>query len=379
MSLILIITIFFIWRSVDFLIAYLAPNFIPYLGHFSYVTDLLKSKLPQFIYSWTNFDGMFMLRISQKGYQEFEQAFFPLYPLIIRFIYQLTHLDRIIIGLLISNLAFIAGLHLLTKYFNKQKNIHWLILFILAFPTSYYFGALYTESLFFLLVIASLFFLKKDNWLLVFIFSFLASLTRLQGILLLIPLGIKLIPGLKNTINKSRDLNKLLTLLGPILGIGCYMIFLGYRFGQPLMFLTSHRVFGQSRVNRFIPLPQVYYRYLKIIITANHDFAYYRAIFEVVSFTIVAAVLFYLLYQLYKKGKILSSQSGLVLFSIAYLLMPTVSGTFLSMPRMVIIALPFFLFLADIKNRNLKILILLIFYLLHIITLEYFIQGYFIS
>ena len=101
---------FIIWRFLDFIIAFISPRFIPYLGHFSYATDLLKSKLPQFIYSWANFDGMFMLRISQKGYQEFEQAFFPFYPLVIRSIYQLTRLDRILIGLFISNLSFLIGL-----------------------------------------------------------------------------------------------------------------------------------------------------------------------------------------------------------------------------------------------------------------------------
>jgi len=46
-----------------------------------------------------------------------------------------------------------------------------LLFFILTFPTSFFFGAVYTEGLFFLLFALTLYFLKKENYWLVSLFG----------------------------------------------------------------------------------------------------------------------------------------------------------------------------------------------------------------
>jgi len=65
----------------------------------------------------------------------------------------------------ISNLVLIL-VFLIWKTFDT-----WVLFFILTFPTSFFFGAVYTEGLFFLLFALTLYFLKKENYWLVSLFG----------------------------------------------------------------------------------------------------------------------------------------------------------------------------------------------------------------
>jgi len=148
--------IFICWRLVDIVTSLLATYIIPYLGFFPYKGALDQYLLPSFLTSLANFDGVHFLQIADNGYAQYEQAFFPLYPLVIKAITVITH-NRLLSGLFISNVAFFMGFFLFRKYLKTfSTNISWSSLFLLLFPTSFFFGAIYTEGLFFFLFIASL-------------------------------------------------------------------------------------------------------------------------------------------------------------------------------------------------------------------------------
>jgi len=70
---------------------------------------------------------------------------------------------------------------------------------------------------------------------------------------------------------------------------------------------------------------------------------------------------------------------ALDLFSFANLLLPTLTGTFSSIPRYSLFSISIFIYLGQLKNNYIKYLILIIFVILHILLLGYFTQGYFIS
>ena len=150
-----ILVLFLLWRIFQFVIAYFSPNFIPpnFGSSFPYFEErLMGSHLPHFIWSFANFDGVHYLGIAKDLYAyQYTQAFFPLYPLLIKVFSHLTFGNLIISGLLISNTAFFIGLlifyKLITNKFN-QKIAIWSVIFILTFPTAFFFGALYTEGLF---------------------------------------------------------------------------------------------------------------------------------------------------------------------------------------------------------------------------------------
>ena len=148
-----IFLLFLIWRLIDFFIIILAKQIIPYLGFFPYQEDLFKYHLPPFLSSLANFDGAHYLRISAKGYDTHEQVFFPLFPLLIRFLSPLFAKNHLLTGLFLSNIAFLFGLYFFSRalklYQLKKREIFLTLLLLLFFPTSFFFGALYTEGLFF--------------------------------------------------------------------------------------------------------------------------------------------------------------------------------------------------------------------------------------
>jgi len=413
---------FLIFRVVDFVIISFATKIIPYLGGFAYIEVVRDSNLPKLISSLANFDGVYYVRIATQGYSQFEQAFFPLYPLLIKILSPVFTNNRLLTGLIISNLSFLLGLFVFVKYLHEtQSTKHkadktgvemeglpaarssivsiferaltggksrqdpsvWIVLFLLVFPTSFFFGAVYTEGLFFLLVISSLYFVKKERYILAGIFAFLASLTRLLGVFLIIPFLFTLWP------KRSRVLKsygpKVLLLLFPLLGLLTYSLYLFKTTGDPFFFLTAQPAFGANRSTHLIFLPQVYFRYFKIFLTAQPNFQYFISAFEFVIFNLVFIVLVFDLLRNLKIGlgfKFRISnfdRLGLNLFSLINLVLPTLTGTFLSIPRFALLSLSFFIFLGQIKNLYLKIFLAIIFFIFHIVTLGFFAQGYFVS
>jgi hypothetical protein len=269
------------------------------------------------------------------------------------------------------------------------------------FPTSFFFGTAYTEGLFFFLLISTLYFLKKEKYLLVGVMSVLASMTRLIGVFLVIPIIFHLIQKLKV---KSQNLNSkvksflylifntkyFMLVFSPFIGLMIYCFYLWKTTGDPFMFLTSQPVFGANRSTNIILLPQVVWRYIKIFFTASHNYQYYVSIFEFIMFFLVFTVL---IFDLFKHLKINNwklirnlkleirnyDRLALNLFSFANLILPTLTGTFSSVPRYALFSISIFLFLTEIKSRILKIIIAIVFIVFHVIILSLFGQGYFIG
>ena len=404
MNLLLIPLLFLIWRIFDFLVIFFSQKIIPYLGFFPYSDQLPGFNLPSWISALANFDGLHYISIARDGYAQYEQAFFPLYPMLIKFLAPLFSNNQLLTGLIISNVSFLIGLIVFYKYLSKGVINHapTTILLLLAFPTSFFFGAVYTEGLFFLLLISTLYFLKKERYPLVAIFSFLTSLTRLVGIFLIIPIIFHFFSK-----RKKPSIYHLTSIIFPLFGLGLYCFYLFKTTGDPFFFLTSQPIFGANRSSHLILLPQVYWRYFKIFITAAHDSRYFVSLIEFLMFNFVFIVLFLDLcknlgiknlkpvYQNYRsvQGHEPSRKSGLVhwlkienynrlglnLFSFANLILPTLTGTFSSIPRYALFSLSFFIYLSGQKNNLIKYFIIMIFLILHILLLGYFTQGYFIS
>src|SRR3989344_1018478 len=383
-----LLIMFLLFRLFDLAIIFLSRFFIPYLGFFPYKEIALEYNLPRILTALANFDGAHYLLIAEQGYYQYQQAFFPLYPLLIRLLSPVFPNNRLITALVISNLSFLFGLWLFRKYLleigNSKLDI-WPLIFLMAFPTSFFFGAVYTEGLFFLLVAGTFYYLKKERSYVTAIFSFLASLTRIVGVFLVIPILITQISNLKSQNHNSKVksfIEYLITPLAPVLGLTFYSLYLWKSTGDPLFFLHSQWAFCANRSSSIVLLPQVVYRYLHIFFTANWNFQYFIALFE---FAIFAFVLSILILDLVKNLELKSvsdlswERVGINLFSLSNLLLPTLTGTLSSIPRYALFSLSFFLFLSQLKNNMTKVVIVCIFTILHLILLGFFAQGYFIS
>jgi len=387
MNLFLILLLFLLWRTFDFLIIFFSQKIIPYLGFFPYRDQLLSFDLPSWVYSLANFDGLHYLSIARNGYAQYEQAFFPLYPILIKFLTPFFSNNQLLTGLIISNISFLLGLIVFYKYLNEGMINHapTTILLLLAFPTSFFFGAVYTEGLFFLLLITTLYFLKKKQYLLVCLFAFFASISRLVGVFLIIPILFHFFSQNKKTI-----IHHLLSITSPFIGLGIYCFYLWKTTGDPLFFLTSQPIFGANRSSHLIFLPQVYWRYFKIFITAAHDSRFYVSVVEfgIFSFVLIILILDLIKNLGIKNWKLVKNLKfeiknydllSLNIFSLSNIILPTLTGTLSSIPRYTLFSLSFFIYIAQIKNIFIKYLILIIFMILHIVLLGLFTQGYFVS
>ena len=366
--------VFLFWLIGHLVISFFIDKIIPYQGFFAYPETLKTFGFSKFIYSFANFDGVYYLKIAKDGYQQFEQAFFPLYPLLIKLITFLTQ-NYLISGLLISNICFILGLFLFKKYLKKIKQDSPLaFILLLLFPTSFFFITVYTESLFFLFLILFFYFFSQKKYFLAAIFGFFASLTRINGVLLIIPFSLIFFQKIKN---KKIDVSFLFYSLIVSFGLLTYMLYLLKTTGDPLLFLNSQKVFGANRSTNLIFLPQIYFRYFKIFFTASFNFQYFVAGLEFFIFNLVFLVLVFDFLNALKK----KNQNLLVLnlFSVANLILPTLTGTFSSITRYSLLSLSFFLFVSKIKSKAVKIILSIIFSTLHLILFGFYLQGYFIG
>jgi len=391
---------FLIWRFLLFLVAFLAPNFLAYRPSFPYAQTLSQYKVPAWIYSFANFDGIHYLTIAQKGYfgTGLIQAFFPFYSILIK-ILTIFSQNYLISSLLISNIfayLFILAFYSLVKQEFKdkvnrearegalgQKIAKLSLIVLLSFPTSFYLGASYSESLFLFLTISSLLLIKKENWLLASVFAALASATRLVGIFLFPLLLVELWQAKtskkdKNYLELTQKFIKkywhlILTTLISTLGLVGYMLYLKIRFDDPLYFLHVQSEFGAGRQESIILYPQVIYRYIKILLTARpFDFKYFSYVQDFISSTIFLLILLFS----YKKVK-----SSYLVFSLLAFFLPTLTGTFSSMPRYILVCFPIFIYLARFftKRKLAWYLYLTISTILLIINTMLFVQGYWVA
>lgn len=346
------------------------------VNRFAFQKDLIQFyHLPNYLQIFANFDGAHYTKIARIGYYQFSQAFFPGYILLLIFFGTILFQNHIIAGILISNLSFIFAIWFFSLFLKnihvKQSTIDWIILFIIFFPTSFFFQSVYTESLFFLLVSLSFYFASSKKYWLSSIAATVSSFVRITGVLVAIPLFF-----LNGSRSKKFHYRQLLS-ASAFIGLAVYMAYLWKMYGDPLLFFHVQPSFGANRSTSLILLPQVYFRYIKIFLTVPFSYLYLTSVIECVSFTLVAAVCVLQVIRYYKlNNQFLTSLS---LFSLSNILIPTVTGTFGSIPRYALLSISLFLFLAQINNKIVKITILSFFVLAQCALWSLFVLGYFVA
>ncbi len=141
---------------------------------------------------WQRFDANWYLRIAAHGYDLNESTvYFPAYPMFVRvFSY---FMDSMFAAILISNLALIGVLVFLYRIIltvaDDDQTARRASIYLLIFPTAFFLTTAYTESLFLLFTLGSLFFASHHRWGWAVLLGGFSALTRLQGVLLVFPLA----------------------------------------------------------------------------------------------------------------------------------------------------------------------------------------------
>jgi len=113
-------------------------------------------------------------------------VFFPLYPILVHLFtldFNYVNLSALIVSNVCSLIAFSYLYKIAKLEFNNSVAVK-AVLFLSVFPTAYFLSASYTESLFFALVIACVYYARLGKWQFAGLISLFASLTRIAGVLL---------------------------------------------------------------------------------------------------------------------------------------------------------------------------------------------------
>lgn len=325
----------------------------------------------------SNFDGNHYTDIAKKGYGYAQQAFFPGYPKLIKILNPVFG-SHILAGVAISTLGFVGGIIMLRKLVLKdfsESVVKWTIISLLVFPVSFYFSAVYTEGLFFFLSVCAFYAARSRRWWIAGIVGGFAAYTRIAGVLLFPALLIEYILSAKDKkLSLRQHVIQILPLLCIPMGLLVYMNFLQQSMGDPLAFLHVQKLFNQGRSDKLIMLYQVFWRYIKMAITVNRSDPLYLTIMcefaTAIGFLATSII------------SILRQRSSYAFYAVASFLLPTLTGSFTSLPRYVTVIFPAFIIIGAWLSQSklwVKVVYLTINIVLFVLFLSMFARGYWVA
>lgn len=369
-----IICLLVIWKVLLLFVLIASFELVPLYSQHLLGGGMDKYLTEYYIYPWANFDGEHFIAIAQFGYQQYTHAFFPLYPKLISTI--MIHPEKTLpalvrTGLFISSITFLTALIFFYKLLRldyRRKFSLGVIVLLLLFPTSFYFNAVYSEALFLMLITGSFLLFRKHHYFWAGVFGFLASSTRIFGVLLFVSFLIEIFV-YKISLKKS-----FWVLLIP-LGLLAYMTYLQYSIGDPLAFYNLQLIVGEQHQKGIVLFPQILYRYFKIIISTDAI----SPLLTTVLFELATGVVFLFLplIGLFKKIRL-----SYVFFAFFGYLLPTTQGSFSSLPRYVLILFPSFIILGLLLKPLPKPVIIclgILSFTLLIIESAFFLRGYWVA
>ena len=305
-------------------------------------------------------DTGWYLGIANEGYQwnpslspEAHQniAFFPAFPMTVRYLSAVLGHQPLWTGVGISLVAFFFGLvyflRLARDDLGSDDRAAAAVALLAAYPFAVYFSAAYTEGLFFLTLVAAVSHFRRDQLWRAAAWGFACGLTRPNGCFLSVALGLmalgpvwdaarwrpKLLPP---TVGWGRLWARLASASAPGLGMIAFSVFIYQLTGNPLQWTAQNAAWGRV------------YRGLDTLITDRVGFIatnglYAYASTQTIDFFYLLAVLFALgaVWPVYRRFGL--PYAALILVNV---LPPVSAGGLLSMGRVTSVLFPAFLWMA---------------------------------
>ncbi|MFC1401689.1 MULTISPECIES: hypothetical protein [Streptacidiphilus] len=175
-------------------------------AHLLLLSAMIPAGGPSLRNRLTTWDGGFYLDIATHGYPHgFSYdpsgkltgntlAFFPLYPMLVRAVHEVTRLDIPMAGIVTANLALIAALivvlQLFTRLYGRRTAVVAIVLLAGAQPMALVFLMSYSESLFLALAAGMLLAAHRRAWLTAGLLALLVGLTRPAAVAAVVALGV---------------------------------------------------------------------------------------------------------------------------------------------------------------------------------------------
>ncbi len=250
--------------------ARLSPNSFSVAG---FMANFHRHQKPGFAERFSTWDGEHYLFLSQYGYLPGSpsDAFYPLWPAIIRTGTLLTGGHPLIAALLLSNLLSLAGfvaLHRLVAATQGTQTADCALALLIAYPGSLFFQFAYSESLFLLLIVLFFIGLFGENYRLVAVIGFFLPLTRATGVFCVLPLASHLWEkeGARHKSGGDASLGRVVlslarngaipALLAPMLGYAAYFGVMAATAGNPFAgFAAQKHYLNQPSIANIVNVP----------------------------------------------------------------------------------------------------------------------------
>jgi hypothetical protein len=173
------------WLAAIFAFYWFSPNRNPRAGIWD---SPLIHDLGSFTDVWARWDSVFFVRIAEHGYDSTSAAFYPLYPGLVALVGRAFFGHYVLAGIVVSLAAALGAFLLLYRIAEERlgaDGAQRTVLYLAVFPTALFLQAVYSESLYLLLVLAAFVLAERGRFAAAGVASGLAILTRVTGVVLL--------------------------------------------------------------------------------------------------------------------------------------------------------------------------------------------------
>jgi Gpi18-like mannosyltransferase len=378
-----IFLIFIVSLSIIFFVNKVSPKFIENKTSYE-IRENISNKERVIFLPFLNFDGRNYFDLADRGYFHIDnwwkKAFYPMYPVLIKIVTNVTGIKLIYSGLIISWISILLGFFYLYKLvkldYGENIALKTLIL-IAAFPTSFYFYTYYTESLFFLLSVLCFYNIRLKNYYIASIIAAFASATRVVGIFFACYL---FYIAIRNRFyssggdssprqNEAKNGGWGYVLIAP-LGLIFFMAYFYLNNDSPFA-MFSGQLYWNKEYNFFGPIKIFYLWMLKILF----DFKTLTAQSYLIVFLEFISYLFSIVFLFFSYKKI---KFDYWLYSLVLIVFPLLTTSLASYPRYLLVIFPIQIYIARLSNNYFKI-VLFVYLILLLILETLFIRGYWVA
>lgn len=173
--------------------------------------------------AWERWDALWYLRIATHGYaaSDGSAAFFPGYPFAVRDLAWITGGHPLRGAYLVSNVALVIGLVLvyrLTEFEFDRDLARRTVVLLCVFPTSFFFFAPYSESLFLVFAVGALLAARRSSWVVATVLAACATATRNVGVVVALAVTIE---SLRQSFASRTSRGALARRMGRTVAVGC--------------------------------------------------------------------------------------------------------------------------------------------------------------
>jgi hypothetical protein len=331
---------FFCWRGLLFLFQMLATsmtqlNPVPQMDPASAWKAFPQH---QALDGWVRWDAGWYHLIVTEGYSarpgQSTVAFFPGFPLATTLVTKVIG-NHWAAGLIVSNVSLLFALVYLLRIARPlvgEDGSRRMLAYTLAFPTSFFLSAYYSEGLFLLTSVASFHHYLGGRYARSAAWGALAPLTRPTGVALLMAYGLGTLWNLAR--RQTRFRTGLLWLAFIPSGLLAFMAYSYVKLGDPLAFVRAHGAWGRSSSLPFVPL-------IRALVAT--DWSLPRQLNNTVTLLDALTAIVFLILPFFLLGKV---DISLPIYSWLLILIPLATANVKSMMRLECVAFPAFLVLA---------------------------------